>query len=220
MIVVHHLENSRSLRILWLLEELEVDYEIVRYQRDARSMLAPAALQQVHPLGKSPVVVDGEQVIAESGAIIEYLVATHGGEWLVPSAGTASRVRYLEWLHYAEGSLMPLLVMRLVISRLSKSPVPAPLRPVGKLLAGGMRRQFLDPQLQRHLAYCEQCAGAHTWLTGEHFSAADIQMGFPLLALDLRGGLEGYPALKRLLQAMRERPAYRRAVEKGGELNL
>lgn len=220
MITVHHLENSRSQRILWLLEELGIEYEIQTYRRDPETLLAPDALKKVHPLGKSPVITDDAHTVAESGAIIEYLVARHGGEALVPDAGTPEHLRYIHWLHYAEGSAMPLLVMRLVFSRLGKPPVPAILRPVGKLLANGIRRKLLDPQLRLHLDYWESELRQTAWFAGDDFSAADIQMSFPLLAAESRADLSHYPNIRKVLQNMRDRPAYRRAIEKGGEFRL
>lgn len=220
MIVVHHLENSRSQRVLWLLEELGIDYEVRRYRRHPETMLAPAALKQVHPLGKSPIIVDGSYTMAESGAIIEYLVARYGGEWLVPPAGSSERLRYLHWLHYAEGSAMPLLVMDLVFSRFGRPPVPVFIRPVGKLLAGGFRQKFLDPQLHLHFDYWESELRQRAWFAGDAFTAADIQMSFPLLAAERRGDLSAYPNVRRVLQDMRKRPAYRRAIDKGGEFRL
>ncbi|MEG3116205.1 glutathione S-transferase [Salinicola sp. 4072] len=220
MITVHHLENSRSQRILWLLEELGIEYEIQTYCRDPETLLAPDALKKVHPLGKSPVITDDAHTVAESGAIIEYLVARYGGEALVPDAGTPEHLRYIHWLHYAEGSAMPLLVMRLVFSRLGRPPVPAILRPVGKLLANGVHRKFLDPQLRQHLDYWESELRQTAWFAGDDFSAADIQMSFPLLAAESRADLLHYPNIRQVLQNMRDRSAYRRAIEKGGEFRL
>lgn len=221
MIKVHHLENSRSQRVLWLLEELGVEYEIVEYARDPDTMLAPAALKQVHPLGKSPVVTDGDITLAESGAIIDYLIEHHDTKReLIPEADGADYRHYRFWLHYAEGSAMPLLVMKLVFSRLGKAPVPAPMRPLGNMFASGVKDKFLDPQIRQHMEFWETVLGKSTWFAGEQFTAADIQMSFPLLALESRGGLEGSPNLGACLARMRERPAYQRAIEKGGEFNL
>jgi len=220
MITVHHLENSRSQRILWLLEELGVEYEIRTYQRDPKSLLAPPELKKIHPLGKSPVITDDAHTVAESGAIIEYLIARHDGDVLVPEADTLERLRYTHWLHYAEGSAMPLLVMRLVFSKLDKPPVPVIIRPIGKLLANGVRQKFLDPQLRLHLDYWESELRQYAWFAGNHFSAADIQMSFPLQAAESRTDLSNHPNVKKVLQNMRERPAYQRAIAKGGEFRL
>jgi glutathione S-transferase len=220
MITVHHLENSRSQRILWLLEELGVEYRIKTYRRDPVTMLAPPELKKVHPLGKAPVITDEAHTVAESGAIIEYLVERYHGEALVPQAGTPERLRYTHWLHYAEGSAMPLLVMRLVFSKLGKPPVPAIIRPIGKLLANGVRQKFLDPQLRLHCDYWESELRQYAWFAGDQFTAADIQMSFPLLAAESRADLSDYPHIQKVLQNMRERPAYGRAIEKGGEFQL
>ncbi|WP_110664775.1 glutathione S-transferase [Salinicola halophilus] len=220
MIVVHHLENSRSQRIVWLLEELAVDYEIRTYPRDPKTQLAPASLKQVHPLGKSPVVTDDDHTVAESGAIIEYLIARHDGQWLVPPVGTPQWVHYLHWLHYAEGSAMPPLLMRLVMSRLGKKPVPAILRPAGKMLEQGVRQQYLDPQLQAHFDYWESELGQHAWFAGDQFTAADIQMSFVLLACERGGEFAKRPNVRRFLEQIREREAYQRTVAKIGEFAL
>ncbi|MDZ7851954.1 MAG: glutathione S-transferase [Halomonas sp.] len=224
MIKVHHLENSRSQRILWLLEELGVDYEVITYPRDPSTMLAPASLREIHPLGKSPVISDETRdgrVVAESGAIVEYLIERYDAQGhLVPPVGSDSRERYRFWLHHAEGSAMPPLVMRLVFSSLGKPPVPALARPLGRVFARGVEKQLLGPQIRQLTDYWEAELGRDIWFAGEAFTAADIQMSFPLLALENGGALSGYPRLKGFLAACRERPAYRRAVEKGGEFSL
>jgi glutathione S-transferase len=155
MITVHHLNNSRSQRILWLLEELGVAYDVKRYERDAKTMLAPPALLAVHPLGKSPVVVDGGVTVAESGAIIEYLVDHYGGGRLIPAAGTPQRLRYTYWLHYAEGSAMPPLLLKLVFDRVANDPVPWPISAAARRIAGTVQNSFIGPQLQRHFDYME-----------------------------------------------------------------
>jgi len=221
MITVHHLNNSRSQRVLWLLEELGVPYEIRHYQRDAKTMLAPPSLRAVHPLGKSPVITDGGRTVAESGAIIEYVVERHGGGRLAPAPGTPERLRYTYWLHYAEGSAMPPLVMKLVFSRLKTAPVPFFLRPVVKGIATKVTRGFIDPQIRLHLDYMEGELAKDEWFAGREFSAADIQMSFPLEAAATRGGLDaGYPKLSAFLERIHARPAYRRALDKGGAYQL
>ena len=176
MITLHHLENSRSLRIVWLLEELGLDYEIRHYARDAKTMLAPPELKQVHPLGKSPVITDGDLTIAESGAIIEYLIQRYGdAPWKIASDDPRwIQERY--WLHYAEGSLMPLLVMKLVFSRIPKSPMPFIARPVARGISGKVIGTFIDPQLESQLAVIEAHLGDQAWFTGDTPSAADIIM--------------------------------------------
>ncbi|MCG6656181.1 glutathione S-transferase [Halomonas campisalis] len=221
MICVHHLENSRSKRVPWLLEELGTSYRIIEYQRDPKSLRAPASLREVHPLGKSPLISDesrGGRVVAESGAIIEYLLDHHDPEGrLRPPAGSDAHERYRHWLHHAEGSAMPPLVMRLVFSRLGKPPVPALIRPLGRQFAKGVEQQFLGPEIEALMQYWEDALEQTPWFAGDAFSACDIQMSFPLLALESGQALADYPRLQGFLTRCRERDAYRRAVEKGGE---
>src|SRR5450432_722833 len=173
MITVHHLNNSRSQRVLWLLEELGVDYEVKRYERDAKTMLAPPALLAVHPLGKSPVIVDGEVTVAESGAIVEYLVDKYGAGCLIPAAGSAERLRYTYWLHYAEGSIMPPLLLKLVFGRVASNPAPWPISAIARKIATTVDSSFIAPNLKRHLDYMEAELNEHTWFAGEEFTAAD-----------------------------------------------
>jgi glutathione S-transferase len=221
MIVVHHLNNSRSQRVLWLLEELGLDYEVKRYERDAKTMLAPPALLAVHPLGKSPVITDGDLTLPESGAIVEYLVDRYGGGRLVPPVGTRERIRYSYWLHYAEGSLMPPLLLKLVFSRVPQAPMPALVRPVVRRIADGVRQQFVEPQIKLHLDYLEGELGKTAWFAGEEFSAADIQMSFPVEGAASRGGLDASrPKLFAFLERIHARPAYKRALERGGPYEL
>ncbi|MFL9879063.1 glutathione S-transferase [Herbaspirillum rhizosphaerae] len=220
MITVHHLNNSRSQRVLWLLEELGLEYDIKFYQRDPKTMLAPQSLRDVHPLGKSPVITDGDLTIAESGAIVEYLVERYGNGKFIPEPGTPERLRYRYWLHYAEGSAMPLLLMKLIFSRLPKS-VPGLIRPVARLICNGVLGRMVDPQLKRHLQYLEGELSKSTWFAGNTFSAADIQMSFPVEGARSRGGLDGhYPNLLKYLEAIHGRPAYQRALERGGPYEL
>ena len=220
MIVVHHLENSRSQRVLWLLEELGVPYEVKRYERDKKTMLAPPELKAVHPLGKSPVITDGDVVVAESGNIIEYLVETHGGGKLLPAAGTAERLRYRYWLHYAEGSVMPLMVMTLIFSKMAPMS-PALVRPLVRGIANNVKARFLGPQTKLHLDYMESELAKSEWFAGAEFSAADVQMSFPLEAAASRGGLDASrPRLAAFLQKIHARPAYQRALAKGGPYEL
>jgi len=217
MIIVHHLNNSRSQRVLWLLEELGVAYEVKRYQRDAKTMLAPPALLAVHPLGKSPIIVDGTVTLAESGAIIEYLVDRHGGGRLIPPAGTPERLSYTYWLHYAEGSAMPPLLLKLVFDRVANGAAPWPISAVARHIAGTVQSSFIGPQLKRHLDYMESALGAHTWFAGEEFTAADVQMSFPLEAAASRAGLNASrPRLTAFLDRIHARDAYQRALERGG----
>jgi glutathione S-transferase len=221
MIVVHHLNNSRSQRVLWLLEELGVEYDIKRYQRDAATMLAPASLREVHPLGKSPVITDGGTTIAESGAIVEYLVERYGAGRLIPPPGTPERLRYTYWLHYAEGSAMPPLLMKLIFDRIEKGPMPFFIRPVARAIAGKAKSSFVEPNIARHLDYMEAELGKSEWFAGSEFSAADIQISFPLEAAVARGGLDASrPKLMAFLERIHARPAYQRAIERGGEYAL
>jgi glutathione S-transferase len=221
VIVLHHLNNSRSQRILWLLEELGVPYEIKRYQRDPKTMLAPPELRAVHPLGKSPVITDGELTLAESGAIIEYLADRYGAGTLIPAHGTPERLRCNYWLHYAEGSAMPPLLLKLVFRRVETSPMPFFVKPIAKGIAHKVQHGFVDPQLKLHLDYLEGELCKSEWFGGDAFSAADIQLSFPLEAFAARGGLDaGYPRLSAFLQRIHARPAYQRALQQGGEYRL
>lgn len=221
MIVVHHLNNSRSQRVLWLLEELGIGYEVKRYERDPQTMLAPPELRNVHPLGKSPVIVDGSATVAESGVIIEYLIERHGQGRLRPPAGSPERLRYTYWLHYAEGSAMPLLLLNLVFGRLPKGPMPFFIRPVVKSVSDKVMRTFVGPQLKTHLDFMESELGKSTWFAGEEFSAADIQMSFPIEAAASRAGLnQSRPRLMAWLGRIHDRPAYQRALEAGGVYEL
>ncbi|SDH80853.1 glutathione S-transferase [Pseudomonas flavescens] len=217
MITVHHLNNSRSQRILWLLEELGLEYRIQRYQRDPNTLLAPPELRAVHPLGKSPVVTDDDLTLAESGAIIDYL-ATRYGPHLLPPADSAERLRCTYWLHYAEGSAMPPLLLKLIFDKVENSPMPFFVKPIARGIAQKVRNAFVAPQLQLHLDYLENELGKSTWFAGEQFSAADIQMSFPLEAAAARAGLDtSRPRLTAFLERIHARPAYRRALDKGGE---
>lgn len=220
MITVHHLNNSRSQRVLWLLEELGLKYEIKHYQRDPKTMLAPQSLREVHPLGKSPVITDGELTIAESGAIIEYLVERYGEGKFIPVIGSPERLRYRYWLHYAEGSAMPLLVMKLIFARIPAG-VPALIRPIARMICGGVIERRLNPQLTAHLDFLEAELARSRWFAGDTLTAADIQMSFPLEAALSRGGLDShYPNLLKYLEAIHARPAYQRALERGGPYQL
>lgn len=203
MIRVHHLNNSRSQRVLWLLEELGLEYEIVHYQRDRKTMLAPPELKRVHPLGKSPVVeVDG-QIIAETGVIVDYIVSHRGGGRLAPPRDTPAWWRYAYWLAYAEGSAMPPLLLKLVLDKMG--PLGWPAKP------------FVKAQIKLHLDYLEQELTSSGWFVGDAFSAADVMMSFPLEAAAQRGGLDASrPNLWSFLERIHARAAYGRALERGG----
>ena len=215
MITLHHLNNSRSQRILWMLEEIGIDYQVKHYQRDPQTMLAPADLRQVHPLGKSPLITDGELTLAESGAIIEYLAERYG-DWLLPAAGSAERLRCRYWLHYAEGSAMPPLLLKLVFDKLRSSPMPFFIKPIARGIAYKVSQALISPQLKLLFDYLEGQLSEHDWFAGDAFSAADIQLSFPLEAAAARGVLNNHPRLSDFLQRIHARPAYRRALEKGG----
>jgi len=216
LIVVHHLENSRSHRVLWLLEEIGVPYEVRFYARDPATMLAPPALRAVHPLGKSPVIVDGDVTLAESGAIIEYLVEQSPASTIAPARGTAAWVRYLYWLHFAEGSAMPPLLLKLVLDRIAVAP-PWPIRPIVAAVMRRANERVATPRIDDNLAMMEAELTRSTWFAGDAFSAADIQMSYPIEASARRAGLDqSRPKLMAYLERIRQRPAYRRAVERGG----
>ena len=217
MITVHHLEHSRSQRVLWLLEELELPYEIKHYKRDPKTNLAPSELKRVHPLGKSPVISDGNRVVAESGAIIEYLVERHGNGRLAPPPGSEERLRWSYWLHFAEGTAMPPLLFTLVCDKVKSAPMPFFVKPIARAIADKVMDGFVTPNLKSQLDFMEAELGKHKWFAGNEFSAADVQMSFPLEAAAQRAGLnESRPKLMGFLKRIHARPAYRRALERGG----
>ncbi|MGM4925114.1 glutathione S-transferase family protein [Tardiphaga sp. 804_B3_N1_9] len=219
MLTVHHLNNSRSQRVLWLLEELGVPYEIIRYNRQP-NMLAPPELRAIHPLGKSPVITDSGNTIAESGAIVEYLVKTYGNGRLIPPDNTPERLRFTYWLHYAEGSAMPPLLLKLIFLMLPKR-APLLMRPVVNAIAAKALDTLVDPQLKQHMAFWEGELSKSEWFAGSEFTAADIQMSFPLEAASARAGLEqGHPKAMAWLAKIHARPAYQRALEKGGPYSV
>jgi len=221
MITVHHLENSRSQRVLWLLEELAIPYEIRRYARDPKTMLAPPELRAVHPLGKSPVIGDGSLVLAESGAILEYLVDTYGNGRLKPAAGTPERVQYLYWMHYAEGSVMPPLLFKLVFDVIESAPMPFFVKPFARAIAGRTKSTFIQPQVAPHLDFIEAELGKREWFAGDEFTAADVAMSFPLEVAAGRAGLDrSRPRTMAFLDRVHARPAYTVALEKGGPFEV
>jgi len=218
MITVHHLENSRSIRVLWLLEELGLDYEIKHYARDPVSNLAPPELTALHPLGKAPIVTDDELVLAETGAIFDYLLERYGEGRLEPARGTPERLRYQYWMHAAEGSLMPLLVMKLFFARI-EARAPWLIRPVARGISRQVHELYLGPGLGRMLDYMESELAATTWFAGEAFTAADIQMGFPVDVAAARAGLDQrYPRLQAFVARCQARPAHQAAIARGGTL--
>eukprot|EP01037_Dinobryon_pediforme_P011486 gene11486-11582_t len=221
MIVVHHLNNSRSQRVLWLLEELGLDYEVRPYLREGSGGSAPLSLRSVHPLGKAPVIEDGAVVLAESGAIIEYLLLRYGAGALVPAVGSEAHTRYLYWLHYAEGSAMPNLLLKLIFDQIETGPVPFFVRPVVRGLARAVKSSLVDPAVALHLDFMESELAARPWFAGEEFTAADIQMSFPIQAAVAKAGLDASrPALMGFVERVQARPAWARAVTKGGPYDL
>ncbi|HNW63474.1 MAG TPA: glutathione S-transferase [Piscinibacter sp.] len=217
MITVHHLNDSRSQRVLWLLEELGLPYEIKHYQRDSKTMLAPPELRAVHPLGKSPVITDGEATVAESGAIIEYLIDRHGNGRLRPAIGTPEFLQYRYWLHFAEGSAMSPLLMKLVFDKVASSPMPFFVKPIARGISAQVLKSFVMPNIERQLDFMESELAQRPWFAGAEFSAADIQMSFPLEASAQRAGLDARrPKLNDWLRRIHARPAYKKALERGG----
>lgn len=217
MIQLHHLNNSRSQRLLWALEELELPYEIVRYDRDPKTMFAPDSLKNIHPLGKAPVLVDGEFTLAESGAIIEYLLQRYGEQFLPEKTGKAYQ-EYLYWMHYAEGSLMPYLLLKLVFEKVKTSPMPFFVKPIAKTIANKATDTFIGPNIENHLTFINDHLSKNTWFTGEQLTGADFQMSFPLEACVARGIADHrHPYIVEYVKRFQKRPAYKNALEKGGE---
>ncbi len=218
MLTLHHLENSRSQRVLWLLEELGLEYRIRRYQRDPKTSLAPASLRKVHRLGKSPVLTDGERSIAESAVILEYLARTHGSPDWAPAPDHPRYWEFSYWLHYAEGSLMPPLLLRLVFDRLRTGPAPFFVRPILKRIADEVDKAFISDQLRTHFSWVDKALKGREWLVGDQPTIADVQMSFPLEAALARGTLgEDYRHIRAYIERFQARPAYRRALAAGGD---
>ncbi|MHA7871530.1 MAG: glutathione S-transferase family protein [Hyphococcus sp.] len=219
MIIVHHLENSRSQRILWMLEELGAAYDVKRYERDKTTNLAPAALKSVHPLGKSPVLEHDGSIVAETGAILEYLVERHDGA-LGPDSPSTDRERYRYWIHAAEGSYAPPLVMSLILGRMETAPMPFFAKPIARRLTAAVREGYLDHTLKALFDHLEAALGASAWLAGDSLTAADIAMSFPMEGFATRVGASGYPNIRGFLDRAHARPAYQRALERGGPYAL
>lgn len=221
MITLHHLERSRSHRILWLLEELKVPYEFKEYKRNPVTFLAPKELKQIHPLGKSPVITDGDKTIAESSVILEYLLDHYDSDHkLRPTKTSKDYYDYLYFIHAAEGSFMTYLFLSFVISRFSKPPVPFFVRPVAKILEKGAQAAIIKPNLDSQFKYIDSVLAKNAWFAGESFSAADIQMSYPMLAAGSRSDLSKYPHIKRYLKNISERQAYQKAIEVGGPVMI
>jgi len=206
MIIVHHLNNSRSQRILWLLEELGVPYEIKAYSRDAVTNLAPPELKAVHPLGKSPVIDDGGRIVTESGAITDYIIRHHGQGRLAPAPGTDLHETYLEWLHFAEGSAMTPFLLALYPARLGDAA--APLQP------------RIQEQIGAHVAYFAQCLGSNDWLVGNSLTGADIMMSFIAEIAVAQGLGAHFPNLKAYVDRLQARPAWQAAAAKTEPYNF
>lgn len=224
MIRLHHLNNSRSLRVLWLLEELGLPYGIVHYQRDAKTLLAPPALRRIHSLGKSPIVEDGDIIMAESGAILEYLVDRYDVDRAFAPAPSPdyseASLRYRYWMHYAEGSAMPPLLLTLVFNRILQSPMPFFAKPIAKAICEKVLQGFVSPQLIHHVNHIESELERSQWFAGEQFTAADIQMSFPLEAIVARTSNLQLPRIRAFLDRIHARPAYRRALDRGGTFQV
>jgi glutathione S-transferase len=223
MITVHHLENSRSQRVLWLLEELGTPYTVKRYARHPKTMLAPPELKAVHPLGKSPVIDDDGTVVAESGAIVEYLCEVHGKGRLKPAAGTPEARRFTYWLHFAEGSLMPPLLVALIFAKVKSAPVPFFVKPILKGIAAQVHKAYIDPNVKGLLDFMEAELATREWFAGPEFSAADVQMSYPVEAAAAgRAGFsaQSHPKLHAWLQRCQARPAYQRALKAGGPYSV
>lgn len=219
MITLHHLNNSRSQRILWLLEELGLEYDIKEYQRDPKTSASPASLRAIHPLGKSPVLTDGELTIAESGAIIEYLLDKYEIENRLRPTSGQPLLDYRYWLHFAEGSLMPLLVMKLVMMKMPKNPMPFFVKPIAKALSKKVQEMFITPRLAPQIELIEKTLTNKVWLTGNDLTAADIQMSFPLQASSNRMDLTEFPNIARYLKQIEAIPAYQKAMERVGSFD-
>ena len=217
MIKLHHLNNSRSQRILWLLEELGLTYEIIKYQRDKLSQLAPKSLKKIHSLGKAPVLEDGEAVMAESGAIIEYLIMTYGaGKIYIPKSGKELQ-DYIYWMHFAEGSLMPPLVMKLVFEKIKSSPMPFFIKPIAKMIANTVLLTYIDPGVDGNFKFIEKFLSENTWFAGKEISGADIQISFPLEAgMDRIKDPSLYPYITKFVANIKELPHYQKALQRGG----
>ena len=224
MIKVHHLNNSRSQRILWMMEELNLEYEIVFYERDEKTLLGPESLSKVHPLGKSPVITDdnsGEKIlIAESGAIIEYLLMNYGknSSLITPKTGTQEERDYRYWLHFSEGSLMPPLLLRLIFDRVKIARVPFFVKPITRAVANKVLSEFVNPNVKRLVDFIEISLEGKKWFLGDQLSGADIQMSFPLETSVASGLIEDhYPCIKSYVERIHQLPAYQAALKKGGK---
>lgn len=216
MLVVHHLNNSRSQRIIWLLEELGVDYEIKQYSRDKQTNLAPVTLKLIHPLGKSPVITDGDIVVAESGAIIEYLIDTYGKQFNT-EVGTQEHRQCRYWMHFAEGTLMPPMVAKLVFDKVRANAKPFFVKIIANKIADKVMSSYFGPNIQNNMSYIEEHLKHNQWFAGDNITGADFQMSFPLEASVARGAGANFPAIAGFVKRVHQREAYLKALEKGGQ---
>ncbi|HUS32241.1 MAG TPA: glutathione S-transferase [Kofleriaceae bacterium] len=217
MLTVHHLENSRSQRVLWLLEELAVPYEIVKYARDPKTSLGPPELQKIHPLGKSPVITDDGTTVAESAAILEYVAEKYGNGKLIPAKSSPEYQRYRYFMHYAEGSVMPILLVKLITRRLREAPGVAKL--VGKAVAGKLDAAFVKPNVDRHVPFIANELGSRPYFCGAELTLADIQMSFPMEAIAAR--IPDAPkVIHDYVARIHGRPAFKAALDKGGPYDV
>lgn len=219
-IVVHHLNNSRSQRIIWMLEELGLEYEIKQYQRDAVTNLAPNTLKLIHPLGKSPVISDDDIVVAESGAIIDYLAHTYREGAMIPTIGTEAYRQYTYWLHFAEGSLMPPLVAKLVFDKVRANAKPFFVKAIANKIADKVMAGYFGPNISANMEFVDTHLSHNQWFAGEQLSGADIQMSFPLEASVARGAGKNYPHIAEFVKRVHARPAYQAALKKGGQYDF
>lgn len=215
MITVHHLNNSRSQRVLWLLEELGLPYQVKRYERDKQTMLAPPELKKIHPLGKSPVITDEGRTLAETGAIIEYILERYGNGRLIPPAGSDDHLRFIYWLHYAEGSAMTPLLLKLIFTRMPAN-APGLMRGVVRSITRQAEARLADPAIKMHLDYWNDELSKSEWFAGSSFTAADIMMSFPLEAAAARADARSRPRVSAFLDKIHARPEYQAALKTGG----
>lgn len=215
MIILHALAQSRSIRIVWLLELLGVEYQLKQYQRDG--LFAPEEMKKIYPLGKAPILQDGDLILAESGAIVDYLIRRYGQGRFGRQEHDTDYWQYQRWLHYAEGSLMPFMIMALIFYKIEHSKMPFFAKPIAKKVSQNTHQSFLNPQMALHLSHINQELANKTWLMGDDLTGADIMMFFALLGAKLRYNIENYPHIQRYLQQVEQNEAYKRAIQKAGE---
>lgn len=220
MITLYVLKQSRAQRIAWLLEELNLDYQIEVFDRDSKTKLAPTEMRKIHPLGKSPMIKDGDLVLAESGAIVEYLIQKYGNGRLAISADQPEYVHYLHWLHYAEGSLILPLILQLVFRKIDNSPMPFFVKPIAKKITGQVRKSFIEPQLKLHFDYVEQALNGKSYFVGEQLTGADFMMGFPIQAVKNSEIFAHSPNIRAYVERIENTESYLRAEQKLGKLEL